>query len=463
MQSSQRESNFEYVKVPPHDKDLEDIFIGELLIDKKVLTNAMATLKPVMFYFEKNAIIFDACYKLFQKGTPIDMITVADALKKDNKLDKIGGVYEISLLSRRVGSASNHETHASLIKELYIARQAIQISMDNTDRLFNSENPEDVISSSINTLTSLISEASVNKPSALTEIIDDNYHEIEQIESGLLELIGTPTGFIDLDKKLLGWQKSDLIIVAARPGMGKTSFALSSILNMAKSGSPVAFFSLEMSKAQLGYRAISMDTGITFREMRSRGKSITQKNEIFQSVQRLRELSIFIDDTAGINTVEIKSKATELKQKYDIQAIFVDYLQLISPVDKSSRRTRENEVTAISRELKLIAKELNLPVIALSQLSRSVENRGGQKRPQLSDLRESGAIEQDADIVIFIYRPSVYGIEMDDQGNRLSDGYSELMVEKHRNGGTGDVPVRFIDYIMRFVDIQKEREHWNYD
>ena len=389
---------------------------------------------------------------LFANSKPIDILTVHEELKKRGKLDGIGGVNYLMGLTNKVGSAANIEYHAHIVLQKYIQRQLIHISTltisdafaDQKDVLEMLDDAEqklfDITDKNLNT--------GFQKISSVAAEVQKNIEKLSQREDGLT---GVSTGFKELDKITNGWQRSDLIIIAARPGMGKTAFTLSLAANASESGTGVGIFSLEMANEQLVQRLISMDSMIPATTLREGSLKADQWPILANSVEHLSELPIFIDDTPAINIFELRAKCRRLKQNHGIGLVVIDYLQLMSAGDSSKRGNREQEISSISRALKGMAKELDLPVIALSQLSRAVETRGGDKKPQLSDLRESGAIEQDADIVTFIYRPDYYELadNIDTPANT-----AEVIISKHRNGSLGTVTLEFIKENVKFVDYQ---------
>ncbi len=437
-----------YGRVMPQSTTLEEAVLGAMLVDRDGLPSVIEILKPASFYKDAHKEIYQVMLDLFEKSQPIDLLTVHEALKKTKKLDIVGGVNYLLDLTNKVASAANIEYHARIIAQKFIQRELIRVSTHTIKDSYEDE--KDVFE--------LLDEAEQN----LYEITDTNLNtgyeklsalaikarkEIEAISQKEEAITGVPTGFDDLDKLTSGWQKSDLIIIAARPGMGKTAFTLSLARNAALAGKGVAIFSLEMANLQLVQRLISMEANINSRALRNGQLSQDEWLRLNASIDRMADTPIFIDDTPGINVFELRAKCRRLKQNHDIEMIVIDYLQLMTGAPNSKKGNREQEISSISRALKGLAKELNVPVIALSQLSRSVETRGGSKRPVLSDLRESGAIEQDADIVTFIYRPGYY--EMEDDIDVPQD-LAEIIIAKHRNGGLDTVNLRFVPQFVRF-------------
>ena len=439
-----------YGRMMPQAIPLEEAVIGAILVDKYALASVIEILRPESFYKEAHSEIYDMMLTLFEKSQPIDLLTVHESLKKAKKLDKVGGLDYLLELTNKVASAANIEYHARIISQKYIQRELIKVSTSTIKDSY--EDAKDVFE--------LLDEAEQN----LYDITDKNLNtgyeklsalaikarkEIETVSQKDEAITGVPTGFDDLDKITSGWQPSDLIIIAARPGMGKTAFTLSLARNAALQNRAVAVFSLEMSSLQLVQRLISMEAEIDSRKLRN-GK-LTQEEwpRLNSAVDNMAEMPIYIDDTPAINIFELRAKCRRLKQNHDIELIVIDYLQLMQSAPNQGRSNREQEISAISRSLKGLAKELNVPVIALSQLSRAVETRGGNKKPVLSDLRESGAIEQDADIVTFIYRPDYYELDEDFE---TPPNEAEIIISKHRNGSLGSVFLRFIKEFVKFTE-----------
>lgn len=437
-----------YGRVMPQATDLEEAVLGAILVDRDGLPSVIELLRSESFYKQTHSTIYEVMLELFEKSQPIDLLTVHELLKKKKKLEEVGGVNYLLDLTNKVASAANIEYHARIIAQKFIQRELIRVSTHTIKDSYEDE--KDVFE--------LLDEAEQN----LYDITDTNLNtgyeklsalaiktrrEIEEIGAKEEGITGVTTGFDDLDKLTSGWQKSDLIIVAARPGMGKTAFTLSLTANAAKAGKGVAVFSLEMANTQLVQRLIAMDASINSHKLRNGKLEEAEWLRLNQAVDNMAETPIYIDDTPAINIFELRAKCRRLKQNHDIGLIVIDYLQLMTGAPNQKNGNREQEISSISRALKGLAKELNVPVIALSQLSRSVETRGGSKRPVLSDLRESGAIEQDADIVIFIYRPGYY--EMDEDFDKPKD-LAEIIISKHRNGGLDTVELRFVPEFVRF-------------
>lgn len=447
-------SNYVFGKVQPQAIPLEEAVLGALMLDKDALAIVLDILRADSFYMESHKAIYKAMLRLFERSMPIDLLTVTEELKKTADLEIAGGPYYLVELTNRVASAANIEFHARIIAQKYIQRELITVSTKIIRDAF--EDTTDVFQLLDDAEQGLFSIAQQNMSrgyESLASLSSKALKQLEELKNKADGLTGVPTGFTDLDRVTSGWQPSDLVIIAARPGMGKTSFVLSLAKNASVSfDKPVAVFSLEMSNLQLAQRIISMEAEISGSKMRNGNLEEYEWQQLNSAIERISEAPIYIDDTPGINVFELRAKCRRLKMQHDIQLIIIDYLQLMSGGGETSKGNREQEISSISRALKGLAKELNVPVLALSQLSRAVEVRGGSKRPQLSDLRESGAIEQDADIVTFIYRPEYYQILEDEEGQSLK-GVAEIIIAKHRNGALKTVKLRFTDQFARFSDL----------
>ena len=440
-------------KVMPHSIELEEAVLGSILIDTNALPSIIDILRKEAFYKPAHQLLYEVMIDLFHKSKVIDLLIVHDALKKANLLEEVGGANYLIELSNKVASAANIEYHARIVVQKYIQRELIHVSTKVIQDSY--EDTKDVFE--------LLDDAE----KALYDITDQNLNtayerlgslaakvekEIEAVSAREEGLTGITSGFDELDNITSGWQKSDLIIVAARPGMGKTAFALSVARNSALANHSVAFFSLEMSKLQLTQRLISIESEINSKKIRNGDLDEFEWKKLHEAVERMSEINMYIDDTPGLNIFELRAKCRRMKQNHNIELIVIDYLQLMSTAPNESRGNREQEISSISRAIKGMAKELNVPVMALSQLSRAVETRGGNKKPQLSDLRESGAIEQDADIVAFIYRSDYYEFGDDLEGPR---DIAEIIISKHRNGSLGNVELKFLKEYTKFIEVDK--------
>ena len=442
-------------KMPPQAVDLEEAVLGALMLEKDALTSVIDILNPESFYKDAHRLIFQAIRRLFERSEPIDILTVTNDLKKTGELDLVGGPFYITQLTNRVASAANIEFHSRIILQKHIQRELIRISSETIKDAF--EDSSDVFQLLDRAEKNLfdIAQGNIRRNfQDMSTMVSEAYKQIEAARMHGTGVTGVQSGFTDLDRITSGWQRSDLIIVAARPGMGKTAFVLSLARNAAISfNRPVAVFSLEMSSVQLVQRMISSETGIASDKLRKGSLDNTEWQKLVSMTGKLSESPIYIDDTPALSVFDLRSKCRRLKAMHNIDLIIVDYLPLMRAEVDTKSGNREQEISTISRSLKAIAKELNVPIIALSQLSRMVENRGGSKRPQLSDLRESGAIEQDADMVTFIYRPEYYGIEYDEDNNPTK-GTAEIIIAKHRNGALDTVKLKFINHLAKFTDLE---------
>lgn len=440
-------------KVPPQAVDLEEAVLGAMMIDKTAVSQVIDTLKSESFYKDAHQKIFEVMRELFDEAEPIDILTVGQRLKKKAELDMVGGSYYIAQLTSRVASAANVETHARIVSQKYMQRELIRIGNKMIKQSYeDSLDVFDLLDSAEGDLYQ-VAEGNIRKGyRSMKEVMREAVDNIEAARKNVDGVSGVPTGFSDLDRITGGWQPSDMVVLAARPGMGKTAFVLSMARNMAVDfNQAVAVFSLEMSAMQLVQRLIASETEISADKLRKGDLEEHEYQQLHDRISRLEEAQIYINDTAGLSIFELRAQCRRLKAKYGIGLVIIDYLQLMT-AGSDNKGNREQEISTISRTIKGIAKELDVPIIALSQLSRSVETRGGEKRPILSDLRESGAIEQDADIVTFIYRPEYYGLDEDSEGNPTA-GVGELIIAKHRNGALGTVKLRFIGRLAKFTNL----------
>ena len=441
-------------KTPPQATEVEEAVLGALLLEPNAITEVMDVLTPECFYNEANRKIFQAICTLASSHRPIDIFTVTEELKKVNDLEICGGPYYLSQLSMRIGAAAHLDYHAKILVQKYIQRELINISYQVQKNSFDDSMPvDDLLDNTQQSIFNLADRNMRRETRSVREVITDTIENIMANQNRTDGLSGVPSGYTGIDTVTLGWQASDLIIIAARPSMGKTAFVLTMARNMTVDHKvPVAFFSIEMSSEQLVKRLMISETGLAPEKIKG-GRKL-QEYELAQMQTRLAALTeapLYIDDTPSLGINEFRSKARRLVASAGIKLIIIDYLQLMSGPSEL-RGMREQEVAAISRSLKATAKELNVPIIALSQLSRAVETRGGNKRPQLSDLRESGSIEQDADMVLFIHRLDYQGLA----GEDVQQGETKLIIAKHRNGEIGDVDLVFKASEARFVDGREE-------
>ena len=442
-------------RIPPQAIDLEEAVLGAMLIDEKGVNEVIDILSPDVFYKKAHQLIFESIQRLFRESEPIDLLTVSADLKKNKNFEAIGGDFYLINLSQKVSSSAHIEYHSRIIQQKFIQRKLISISNEIIQKSYNeSTDVIDLLDEAESKLYDIAQNNIKGTSETAQNLVIQAKNRIEEI-SKQEGLSGISTGFDKLDKLTSGWQASDLIIVAARPGMGKTALALSMARNVSvQKKIPVAFFSLEMSSVQLITRLISSETGLSSDKLRTGKLADHEWQQLNIKVSDLESAPLYIDDSAALTIFELRAKARRLASSHGIKLIIIDYLQLMNLGSSTKAGNREQEISTISRNLKALAKELNIPVIALSQLSRAVETRGGTKRPILSDLRESGAIEQDADIVSFLYRPEYYGItEWDDDMKTPSEGQGEFIVAKHRNGALDSIKLKFIANLGKFEDI----------
>jgi len=441
-------------KLPPQSVELEEAVLGAMLLEKDALSTVIDVLSPESFYKEQNGKVFGAIVNLFNRSEPVDILTVTQELKRNGELEFVGGSYYVSALTNRIASSANIEFHARIVAQKYLQRELIRIGTETIKTAY--EDSTDVFELLDHTTKNIfeILDSNVRKQhDKMSTLIAKAIEEIEIASQQTDGLLGVPSGFTALDRITGGWQKSDLLVLASRPGMGKTAFVVTMAKNAAvEFNKPVAIFSLEMSSIQLVKRLIASETELSQDKIL---KGNLDNHEFVQLNERIKKLAtapLFIDDTPALTIFELRAKARRLKENQKVELIIIDYLQLMSG-GSDGKGNREQEISQISRGLKSLAKELGIPIIALSQLSRQVENRpGGSKRPQLSDLRESGAIEQDADMVMFIYRPEYYGLEVD-ENNEPTKGKAEIIIAKNRHGALETVRLRFIGQFAKFADL----------
>src|SRR5690554_56497 len=442
-------------KIPPQATDLEEAVLGAMMIDKKGVDEAIDILSPDAFYKESHKHIFEAIVQLFESSEPVDLLTVSARLKQNKRLEAVGGDFYLIQLTKKVSSSAHIEFHSRIILQKFIQRSLIKISSEIIEASYDEGTDVFDLLDSAEAKLYEVAQGNIKRSSETAQsLVIQAKKRIEEI-ANKEGLSGVPSGFSKLDELTSGWQPSDLIIIAARPGMGKTALTLSMARNIAvEHNIPVAFFSLEMSSVQLITRLISSETHLSSEKLRTGNLEKYEWEQLNVKVKSLEKAPLFIDDTPSLSIFDLRAKARRLSSQHGIKLIVVDYLQLMTAGGSQKGGNREQEISTISRNLKALAKELNIPVIALSQLSRAVETRGGSKRPLLSDLRESGAIEQDADIVSFIYRPEYYKImEWDDEDRSPTEGQAEFIVAKHRNGGLDEIRLRFVGNLGRFENL----------
>jgi len=448
--------NQAFGKIAPQAIDVEEAVLGALMLEKDACSLVTDILQVDTFYKTEHQIIYASIFKLFQDSNPVDIITVVNELRKMGELETAGGAKYITQLTQRVASTANLETHARILNQKYIQRTLISSSSELIrDAYDDSSDAFELLDKAERNLFKIASGTIKKNFAKMSDLIIEAKAAIVDASKQEDGLSGVPSGFDELDRMTSGWQKSDLIILAARPGMGKTAFVLSMARNAAvQFKQPVVVFSLEMSAVQLVTRLIASETELSAEKLKKGKLEQHEWHQLEAKIRELTEAPLFIDDTPSLSIFELRAKARRLKNSHDISMIIIDYLQLMTVGGDISRNSnREQEISTISRALKGLAKELNVPVIALSQLSREVEKRA-IKIPQLSDLRESGAIEQDADMVVFIYRPEYYSLDNDGDGNSV-ENLAEIHIAKHRNGSTGVVELDFIGHLAKFLNRNK--------
>lgn len=437
-------------KLPPHNKEIEDVVLGALLLESNLIFLHINKLAIDFFYQTKNKLVFKSIQALYDKMQGVDLMTVTNQLISNNELEAVGGAYEVVKLTNKVTSTANIEDWILILHNSYLQRKGIEIGRQLTNESYDCIE----IENTLNTASANILSSQENIYKQTEKNLNYYLLELAKERDAINETgqIGIDTGWASLNQFISGWVKPDLVILAARPAQGKTAFMLNTILNVLKQGKAVGIFSLEMSGSQLVNRLISLESGIAHSHLRHNTMNSQQRKELMDAEARISKYKLFIDDSPSINIRDLRSKATILKRKYNIDFLCIDYLQLMSGVDRKANR--ESEISEISRGCKIIAKELAIPVMALSQLSRAVESRM-DKMPQLSDLRESGAIEQDADSVIFLMRPDTYGIqsiEVDGTEQSAKD-VCVVKIAKNRHGSLKNIPFRFIGERMEFKEI----------
>ncbi|WP_276501080.1 replicative DNA helicase [Terrimonas pollutisoli] len=448
-----------YGKVPPQAKDLEEAVLGAIMLEKNAFDAVIEILKPECFYVDAHQRIFNAMQGLANKSQPIDILTVAEELRSREELEMVGGPYYVTKLTNAVVSSANIDAHARIILQKFIQRELIRISGEIIgDAYEDSTDVFDLLDDAENKLFQITNNHLRKDYNSIDTVLVNTIKRIEDLRQRNEDVTGVPSGFTGLDRVTYGWQNTDLIILAARPAVGKTAFALNLARNAAMhptKPTAVALFSLEMSAGQLVQRILSAESEIWLEKI-ARGKM--EEHEMKQlyarGIQRLSQAPLFIDDTPALNIFELRAKCRRLKNQHKIGMIIIDYLQLMSGTGDGRGTNREQEISNISRNLKGLAKELNVPIIALSQLSRAVEQRGskeGSRVPQLSDLRESGAIEQDADMVMFLYRPEYYDLTQSADGENIK-GLTEVKIAKHRNGSLETVKLKALLHIQKFTN-----------
>jgi len=437
-------------RVPPQAVEIEMAVLGAMLLEKEAISKALEILDDSVFYKPSHQMIFKAMVSLFEKNEAVDSITLVEELRRRGQIDEIGGHVYISELTMRVTSAANVEYHAKIVLEKALLRNLISASTEVTSRAFNeTEDALDLLDDAEQKIFQISEKRMKKSFISMRDAVFNTMEMLESIHGKHSGVTGVPSGFSQLDNLTGGFQASDLVIVAGRPSMGKTALVLSAARNAAIDHAvPVAFFSLEMSSQQLVLRLICAEARVNAHNVRTGRLPDDQWRQLSTRIGKLHAAKIFIDDTPALGILELRAKARRLKVEHNIGMVIVDYLQLMQ--GPKSAQSREQEISMISRSLKALAKELNLPVLALSQLNRAVEARS-DKRPVLADLRESGAIEQDADVVLFVHRPEMYGIKI--EGDKSVENIADIIIGKQRNGPTGDIQLSFIKEFARFENL----------
>ena len=440
-------------KIPPNDVEAEQAVIGSMLTDRDAVISAIEVLKEEDFYREDNKTIYEAILNLYNRSEPIDIITLKAELTSMGMFDKIGRLEYIVGLPEKVPTTANVEKYISIVKEKSELRRLIKAANEIIEQGYDpTENIDDIMNSAEKKIFNIMQDKDQKSYSPIKDVLIDAFTELEQLYNQKQHITGVPTGFIDLDYKTAGLHNSDLILIAARPAMGKSAFALNIATNAAlKAKVPAVLFSLEMSKEQMVNRILCSEAMVDSNKVRTGKIDDDDWIKLADTMGDLSEAPIYIDDTPGISINEIRAKCRKLKLEKNIGLVVIDYLQLVQGSSKRAQGSREQEISEISRSLKILAKEINVPVIALSQLSRAPEQRPDH-RPMLSDLRESGAIEQDADIVMFLYRDDYYNEDSEDKG------LAEVIVAKHRAGSTGTVKLVWLGNYTKFANMERYRE-----
>lgn len=440
-------------KIPPNDVEAEQAVIGSMLTDRDAVISAIEILKEEDFYREDNKTIYEAILNLYNRSEPIDIITLKAELTSMGMFEKIGGLEYIVGLPEKVPTTANVERYINIVKEKSELRRLIKAANEIIEQGYDpTENIDDIMNSAEKKIFNIMQDKDQKTYSAIKDVLVDAFTELEQLYNQKQHITGVPTGFIDLDYKMAGLHNSDLILIAARPAMGKSAFVLNIATNAAvKAKVPAVLFSLEMSKEQMVNRILCSEAMVDSNKVRTGKIDDDDWIKLADTMGDLSEAPIYIDDTPGISINEIRAKCRKLKLERNIGLVVIDYLQLVQGSSKRASGSREQEISEISRSLKILAKEINVPVIALSQLSRAPEQRPDH-RPMLSDLRESGAIEQDADIVMFLYRDDYYNEDSEDKG------LAEVIVAKHRAGSTGTVKLVWLGNYTKFANMERYRE-----
>lgn len=442
------------IRVPPHNDDAERSLLGAVLLDNDILDTVLTKLSPEDFYRERHRHIFRAMRELHesQEDPTIDVVTLGDQLAAEEKLEAVGGPSFLTRLSNEVPSAANVDQYVGIVRNKATLRQFISATGDLLEEGYSDVTDVDnFLDRAEREIFDITQSGATRDYASISEVLKDAFEQLEALHETSEKITGIPSGFADLDEITAGWQDSDLVIIAGRPGMGKTTLTLNMAAHAAlERNVPVGFFSLEMSNSQLATRLLCSEAQVNQRDVRAGTAGERDWEKLIKAAGKLNKAELFLDDTPALSIMELRSKCRRLVAEEDVGIVFIDYLQLMQP--SKSHDIREQEISEISRSLKGIAKELAIPVVALAQLNRGVESRA-DKRPKLRDLRESGAIEQDADLICFIYRDEVYNEDTEDQG------IAEIIIGKHRNGPVGTIRLRFFPEHTRFENLAPEREY----
>jgi replicative DNA helicase len=441
-------------KIPPQSVDLESAVLGAILLEPHCLNTVASILRPESFYKTQHALVFKAIKELYDKGSPVDILTVTQQLRKLGDLEACGGPLYISQLTTPISSSANSEFHSRIICEKFILREIIRVGNTIIKKAYAEDTDTFELLDEFNSSINLIMMENIKQDAMpIRSLTGFLLLDVEKRHMENAYVPGTPTFIRTVDGILGGFKKTDLVLIAARPAMGKTSAMLSAALNQAKAGYKVAIFSLEMSRLQIMYRLASIETGIDLDLIMNKRMDDSRIMLLNQTISRLEQLPIWIDDTPALSVYDLRAKATRLKMQHGIDIVYVDYLQLctLGKLSEKMVNNREREISKISAEMKRIAGELDIPVVALSQLSRAVEQRGGEKRPIMSDLRDSGSLEQDASVIVFLYRPEYYGVSEIYDGSP-SAGLGEWIVAKNRNGKTNTAAVKWVAHLAKYTN-----------
>ena len=440
-------------KVPPHDIEAEQAVLGSCLTDKDAVMDAVEKLKPESFYREDSKLIFEAIFNLYNRSEPIDLVTVKDELTSMGSFENIGGYEYLATLPDKVPTTTNVQKYIEIVEEKSTLRNLIKTANEIIELGYNpTEEVDDIMAGAEKKIFDIIQKKNQKSYTPIKDVLIESFTKLEELYNQKSKITGVPTGFADLDDKTAGLHGSDLILIAARPAMGKTAFALNIAAHAAiRENVPVAIFNLEMSKDQLVNRMLCMEAMVDSNKVMTGKLDEDDWSKLAGVVGPMSDAGIYIDDTPGISITEIRTKCRKLKMEKDIGLVVIDYIQLIQGSGNRKNGSREQEIAEISRSLKILAKELNVPVIALSQLSRAVESRPDH-RPMLSDLRESGSIEQDADIVMFLYRDDYYNPDSEEKD------ISEVIIAKHRAGSTGTIKLLWMGNYTKFVNLARGYE-----